>query len=301
MHITLNRSPIPRRRGKSNTPFIFNARGRVWLSPPLPQPIFSVLPESNPRGSKLISSPMKPKSTLRDWDTEENHKLSDKDADGDTDSDSCSESGVAFTSSHPFHVEGDDSDVGDAEEGEDDNDNDDVEPITEDHSVELNSKRWNGPTGFARFLAQYMGVKFSPDRSPSPGSDDCADENEDTLDDIAPSSTPGLTHSSRSSSPFASSSPQTDHGLGNTPFKSTFDISSYPILKYKYTPAPPKANRIRIARVEKRMDLMKKGDWACVRDESVSEEEKDELDEESVMPVLKEGEIWDPFGDELEV
>jgi len=83
-------------------------------------------------------------------------------------------------------------------------------------------------------------------------------------------STPGLTLSSSSpgsipssSSPFRSSSP---------PFRpsSTFELHSpssfplsdhYPNTKYKYTPAPPKAKvaRMRIERVQKRMEKAKKG------------------------------------------
>jgi hypothetical protein len=60
------------------------------------------------------------------------------------------------------------------------------------------------------------------------------------------------------------------------------------------------------------MDKMKRQGWLCARDESVSadEEQKSEVDELAeddgregnwIKPDLKEGEVWDPFGDELEV
>lgn len=65
-------------------------------------------------------------------------------------------------------------------------------------------------------------------------------------------------------------------------------------------------------RVQKRIEKMKRQKWLCARDESVSadEEQKNEIDqlardddteEKWVKPALKEGEVWDPFGDELEV
>ena len=68
-------------------------------------------------------------------------------------------------------------------------------------------------------------------------------------------------------------------------------------------------HRRRIERVQKRMEKMKRQGWLCARDESVSDEEQknevDELagddDDTQVKQELKEGEVWDPFGDELEV
>jgi hypothetical protein len=63
---------------------------------------------------------------------------------------------------------------------------------------------------------------------------------------------------------------------------------------------------MRIERVSKRMERMKKGDWMCARDEDLEEEDSvDELAEDDdkpfVKPVLKPGEVWDPFGDEIEI
>ena len=71
-------------------------------------------------------------------------------------------------------------------------------------------------------------------------------------------------------------------------------------------------HRRRIERVQKRMEKMKRQGWLCARDESVSDEDqKNEVDELAgdddgtqekwVKQELKEGEVWDPFGDELEV
>ncbi|KAF9041246.1 hypothetical protein BJ165DRAFT_1487946 [Panaeolus papilionaceus] len=66
VHITVNNTPLPKRRGHGNTPYIFTARGRLCLSPrtrPLPRPRFSssVLGSSPPRPGKAgwFSSPLK--------------------------------------------------------------------------------------------------------------------------------------------------------------------------------------------------------------------------------------------------
>ena len=92
------------------------------------------------------------------------------------------------------------------------------------------------------------------------------------------------------------------------------------------TPAPPKArkHRLRIKRLERRLEKVKKEKYLCEADEDEeekararakakanakgAEEEVDELEEddddddtEFVRPILKEGEIWDPFGDEEEL
>ena len=147
------------------------------------------------------------------------------------------------------------------------------------------------------------------------------------------SSSPGLTHrysssssSQAPSSPFPPtsspfhnflsfhSSPSTPSSAGSIfPDIETFNLERhYPNRKYIYTPAPKeRTHRRRIERVQKRIEKMKRQGWLCARDESVSpdEEQKDEVDELAeddgegekwVKPVLK-GEVWDPFGDELEV
>ena len=162
------------------------------------------------------------------------------------------------------------------------------------------------------------------------------DEDEEALklELIMLSSSPGLTRCSSSSSssqapsspPPSSSSPFPDFlcrpsssasslAGSMSPDIETFSLAQhYPNTKYTYTPAPPKerTHRRRIERVQKRIERMKRRRWLCARDESVSadEEQKNEIDqlagddgteEEWVKPVLKDGEVWDPFGDELEL
>ena len=155
------------------------------------------------------------------------------------------------------------------------------------------------------------------------------------------SSSPGLTHhysssssSQAPSSPFPPISPPSHYffpfcassftpSLSGSIFPDveteTFRLEQhYPNIKYMNTPAPPKerTHRRRIERVQKRMDKMKRQGWLCARDESVSEDEgqmnevdqlaeddgtEEGTEEEWVKPELKAGEVWDPFGDELEV
>lgn len=82
-----------------------------------------------------------------------------------------------------------------------------------------------------------------------------------------------------------------------------------------FTPAPPHApwQRRRLERVRKRMDRLKKQSWMCTGDDDdekeadelddtkASKEKEEETEELFVKPVLKPGEVWDPFGDEYEV
>lgn len=61
MHITVNTTKLPRRRGKSNVPYVFSARGRAHLSQrPLPRPLFtrSILHtlSSSPAGPSRLGS-----------------------------------------------------------------------------------------------------------------------------------------------------------------------------------------------------------------------------------------------------
>jgi len=178
-------------------------------------------------------------------------------------------------------------------------------------------------------------------------------DDEEDEEDEQPGITPGLTstspHTSSSSLPPSSpakmplssspgwylalsseSSQQSD--LSALPFldplspssHSSIIASHYPNRKYTVTPAPPKArkHRLRIKRLERRLEKVKKEKYLCEADEDEeekarakakanakgAEEEVDELEEddddddtEFVRPILKEGEIWDPFGDEEEL
>ena len=176
-----------------------------------------------------------------------------------------------------------------------------------------------------------------PQDGESPGIKDEIDEDEEALKlNSMLSSSPGLTHRYSSSSsqapsspPLPTSSPSHNFFLfrssSSTPSVAgsifseveAFSLEQhYPNTKYTITPAPPKerTHRRRIERVQKRMEKMKRQGWLCARDESVSDEEqKNEVDqlagdddgthwqEKCVKLELKEGEVWDPFGDELEV
>ena len=132
-----------------------------------------------------------------------------------------------------------------------------------------------------------------------------------------PTSSPFLPTSSPYDFSLHSSSPPSLAG-SIFPDAEVFSLEEhYPNTKYTYTPAPPKerTHRRRIERVQKRIEKMKRQKWLCARDESASadEEQKNEVDqlagddgtgdteEKWAKPVLKEGEVWDPFGDELEV
>lgn len=168
-----------------------------------------------------------------------------------------------------------------------------------------------------------------PQDNESPENQDEIDEDEEALKlESMLSSSPGLTHRYSSSSSLApsspfppTSSPSHDFYLFRSPSVArsilpdveAFSLEQhYPNTKYANTPAPPKerTHRRRIERVQKRMEKMKRQGWLCARDESVSDEEqKNEVDELAdddddgtwVKQELKEGEVWDPFGDELEV
>ncbi|KDR72619.1 hypothetical protein GALMADRAFT_252775 [Galerina marginata CBS 339.88] len=177
-------------------------------------------------------------------------------------------------------------------------------------------------------------------------------ENEHESQEHTQGSTPGLTTGSsrgasslppssppRASSPtfeplFPLSSFDTDepashlysnraHASSTSSLPDPSDFSSivsahYPNKKYTQTPAPPRAwtKRLRIERLEKRLERGKRGSYLTKYDEvdggAAGEEGKeaevdelagdDEVKEEKwTKPVLKPGEVWDPFGDEEEI
>jgi hypothetical protein len=151
------------------------------------------------------------------------------------------------------------------------------------------------------------------------GEDDEAEYDDDDGDDAHQytlGSTPGLTHCDSSSSPRAPHLSPSLFPFAASSLPDPSDLSiileaHYPNKKYAHTPAPPKArkHRLRLSRVEKRFAKIKKAEFLCKYDE-VEEEpavvEVDELEDEGedekwTMPVLKEGEVWDPFGDEEEI
>jgi hypothetical protein len=92
VHITVNKTKLPRRRGSSKTPYVFDARGRVHLSPPLPRPIFEIRGHQNPPSpTSTLPKPSPPQRVLRPTKLTTvllvEQELTDTDADGDTDMD----------------------------------------------------------------------------------------------------------------------------------------------------------------------------------------------------------------------
>jgi hypothetical protein len=176
----------------------------------------------------------------------------------------------------------------------------------DDPNLIPSTSKWNASDTFASYLrrAQQYGC-LSTSVPPY-------DEDEDEDETPTLGSTPGLTYSHCSSpisdlptSPLFSSFSQTSLSIVSCPAQ----MHGFPVSAFGYTPAPPHAQwqRMRIERVSKRMERMKKGEWMCARDEDLDEEDgvdeltEDENDKPFVKPVLKPGEVWDPFGDEIEI
>ena len=294
-------------------PFVFTARGRVRLSPiPLPPPNFAPLLKSKqttvkPKKALVKSVPLRVSSSK--LSRESRRTLADIEADGDSDSEF--DFSRPFDENHPFVTSCYDDEISsESEEEEDDSDGE------EDVDAALNPNKWNDPEdAFERYLAWFMG--------PPPEAEE--DSTEEGDEENSMMSTPGLSLSSSpgipsSSSPFRSSSPPSRPCSAFDLYSPTsFPLSDhYPNKKYKYTPAPPKAKvaRMRIERVQKRMEKAKKDKWLCARDESpdlagtagvdvdeLFDDDDDDVADDGkwVKPVLKPGEVWDPFGDELEI
>ena len=294
-------------------PFVFTARGRVHLSPaPLPPPNFAPPLKLKQATTKPKKAPVSRRLSSSKLSRESRRTLADIEADGNSDSES--ESSRPFDENHPFVTSNYDDEISSGtEEEEDDSDGE------EDIDAALNPDKWNEPEdAFEEYLAWFMG--------PPPDAEE--EDKENSRSSVL--STPGLTLSSSpgsipsSSSPFRSSSPPSRPSSAFDLYSpSSFPLSDhYPNTKYKYTPAPPKAKvaRMRIERVQKRMEKAKKDKWLCARDESpdlagaagidvdelFDEDEDDDDDDVAddgkwVKPVLKPGEVWDPFGDELEI
>ncbi|PPQ87680.1 hypothetical protein CVT25_011447 [Psilocybe cyanescens] len=186
IHITVNKSVLPRQRGRANTPFVFNGRGHVHLSPPpLPRPVFSKsifdIMSSSPaqvnarrpsksKGKGLFplnsSSPFHPSCASKE------QNLSDVDADGDTDQDLEGDFPHSFDANHPFfHAQGSspiklvkeyDNEivlVGDSDDEDEYSESGEEEEDTmeEDHNTDIDPDKWNEPLhSFALYLLRYM-------------------------------------------------------------------------------------------------------------------------------------------------
>jgi hypothetical protein len=181
----------------------------------------------------------------------------------------------------------------------------------DDHAAIPKTDKWNTYRGFSKYLklAHEHGRPFATLYEEDEDEDEDEDEVANEVHHF--SSTPGLTDSYASSSPmsFSSDLPSPEALYSSSESISVAQPHGLLILPFGCTPAPQHAQwqRLQIERVSKRMERLKKGEWICARDEDLDEEDPvDELtgdddNEHFVKPVLKPGEVWDPFGDEYEI
>ncbi|KAG6833035.1 hypothetical protein H0H87_012046 [Tephrocybe sp. NHM501043] len=211
----------------------------------------------------------------------------------------------------------------------------------EDPNVAIGVKKFNAPHAFAtylRFVHQHTLQRQYPqsDESSSDNDDELLLHSGSTPALVHTSSSPISSSPIRSSSiafpssPSFINSPSRRMSLPYDPYVASLSTLTS-LSTAAYTPAPPHApwQRRRIERVEKRMQKYKKKAWMCSKDEG-AEDAVDQLDEDVkpvappkgnwrtklnrrketdppplpplwVKPKLKPGEIWDPFGDEIEV
>ncbi|KAG5642610.1 hypothetical protein DXG03_002508, partial [Asterophora parasitica] len=277
VHITLNTTALPRRSGHSNTPYVFQARGRVRLFPnsvlPLPRPLFSIPVGKLPAPSFRNSA----------WSTTSPEDAEDEDDDSNPPYDDMSSSGL-FGSQDAVQV---------GEMSDSDNDEGDVKEEAEDPNVMLPTDKFNRAKAFAAYLRF---VHQHSTRLQYPTSDD---SDSDDVHENAPVSTPGLVHwgsspissssfpSSSSSagiasSPFIVSSPNHSRSLAYDPYTACLPMLS----ATAFTPAPPHAlwQRRRLERVQKRMENSKKREW--MRNVNDNEEDgEDQLCDKSKPPL----------------
>ncbi|KAF9450199.1 hypothetical protein P691DRAFT_810954 [Macrolepiota fuliginosa MF-IS2] len=286
IHITINQTDIPRRKGRSNTPYVFSARGRVWLSPPpLPRPIFAV-------PAKKVASPGSKRAPSRGPEEE--------DTESDTEDDSEDEDDM--------HTE----DI-----------NLELKADYWNKSTNTFAKflaRYMGIALPKSSSSSRASSSFDHDAEYLSEGDTLAYPSTPGLtrsSSVPSSPVPAL---ATSSPPRASS--YAPVGIAS-PSKSVLrDEGGYVTLTLPaLTPFPTKARPIRkrMERIEKRMGKMKKGKWLCQNDDK-DEDEKDELasdddEDENTAPTKdklsgkssgarKEETVsldWDPFGEEEEL
>ncbi|KAF8157032.1 hypothetical protein B0H34DRAFT_798357 [Crassisporium funariophilum] len=190
IHMTVNNTKLPRRRGFSNTPYVFKARGRMHLSPlPLRQPLFYVSSQKNKKSrSKALSPSPARKRVLRTslggavvTKVPEREQDEDTDAEGDTDVEPGGNGNEAFDANHPFFQSGGKILVDDSDDdrflrnpsSHSLHDSDDEEEATEDADADLDPERWNEPLhAFRQYLERYMGPGPVGDVDMSLGDDD---------------------------------------------------------------------------------------------------------------------------------
>jgi len=309
----MNTTTLPRRSGVSDAPYVFQARGRVRLLPPspplLPRPVFSIPIRKLLFPSKVAKHQRRrASSNASALSSCEVIKSQQDDSDDEEHEEHVPPSSILFQEHSDVHPEADvESDEGtdDEEEG--------IEEEEEDFNATIPASKYNVPNAFATYLktVHQHNRRWKFTQSDTSDSDD---------DHASPASPPGLIYGSSSSpvssSPIASSPASVTSMFSLEPYHASV-ISS--LSKAAPTPAPlhPPWQRLRLERVQKRMDNLKKQEWMCTKDESESEE-LDELSENSkgsktqgdkkaatdemwVKPILKPGEVWDPFGDEVEI
>ncbi|KAH6900906.1 hypothetical protein BKA70DRAFT_1312916 [Coprinopsis sp. MPI-PUGE-AT-0042] len=242
IHITINTSSLPRRRGKGNTPYVFAAQGRVHLSlPPLPKLSFTAVPRRRTRSltrdeeaAALRALPTAtrtksktpaptedadPEDAEQDEEEEEVDELQDDDEEG--------EEPPEFDENHPFNqvsstqshkpkkvfVDSDDEleyvqrkrqEQQDALEYDTDPLNDEEsDEWDEDPSIPIDPRRWNlPPTAFERFLRAYMG--------PAPPTVSCSFDDSD--DEILPGEEDGFVSQSEGEMPTPGLTPDDGEG-----------------------------------------------------------------------------------------
>ncbi|KAG6840148.1 hypothetical protein C0991_008585 [Blastosporella zonata] len=245
----------------------------------------------------------------------------------DTDGESDQEAGDARSGG--FLEEKEEEMSEDEDEAEDDE--------KEDPDAFLGIKKFNAPHVFGTYLGF---VHRHTQGRQCPTSDESSEDDEELLDSRSTPALVHSNSSPISSSPISSSSVafpsspsfvRSSNRRGSLPYDPYMaSLSTLTSLSTTaYTPAPRHApwQRRRIKRIEKRMEKYKKA-WLCSKDEE-ADDTGDQSDNEGkpappkgnwrtklnrrkatdpiplpplwVKPKLKAGEIWDPFGDEIEV
>ena len=153
-YATINTTNFPRRKGVSNMPFVFTARGKIQLSPiSLPPPNFAPLLKSKqatmkPKKALVVKSVPRRVSSLKS-SRDSRRTLSDIEADGDSDSEF--ESSRPFDANHPFVTSNYDNEISSESEEEEGDSNGE-----EDTDAALNPYKWNEPEdAFEQYLAWF--------------------------------------------------------------------------------------------------------------------------------------------------
>ncbi|KAG5650262.1 hypothetical protein H0H81_000132 [Sphagnurus paluster] len=321
VHITLNNSELPRRTGSSNTPYVFKARGRVRLLP------HSALPFPKPEFSLPVNKLPAPSFRQSTWSVSRSESEDGNDSEADQEYGDMSSSGL-------FSGKGKDLDINPSEMSDSDDDEEQEGELPEDPNVMLPTDKFNAPHAFATYLRFVHQHSSAP---PYPVSESSDTEDENAPPGLghwssSPASSPLKSspavlalRDSSSSSPFVVTSPSRSRSTS---------VLQDPYLAWlqgapAFTPAPPQAQwqRRRLDRMQRRMEKYKRRDWKRAQREEEAHEELERLAEDAeaaqaakahlkvgpaswrtgkpsgmrLPPIIKDGVVWDPFGDECEV